>query len=67
MADAPTSFDYWGHVLASERDTIREPDGRHDGPNRPLTGLAFSGGGIRSATFNYQGSTKRSERASGYD
>ncbi len=51
MADAPTSFD-WGHVLAKERDTIREPDGRHDGPNRPLTGLAFSGGGIRSATFN---------------
>lgn len=51
MADAPTSSG-WDHVLAKERDTIREPDGRHDGPNRPLTGLAFSGGGIRSATFN---------------
>ena len=39
-------------VHARERAAIREPDGRHDGPNRALTGLAFSGGGIRSATFN---------------
>ena len=51
MTDAPTSLD-WEHVLAQERAAIREPDGRHDGPNRPLTGLAFSGGGIRSATFS---------------
>ncbi|MDO9220506.1 MAG: hypothetical protein Q7T90_05705 [Thiobacillus sp.] len=51
MADAPTSHD-WEYVLAQERATIREPDGHHDGPERPLTGLAFSGGGIRSATFN---------------
>ena len=51
MAEVSTSFG-WDHVRAQERDTIREPDGRHDGPNRPLTGLAFSGGGIRSATFN---------------
>lgn len=51
MADTPTSLD-WEHVLAQERSAIREPDGRHDGPDRPLTGLAFSGGGIRSATFN---------------
>jgi len=51
MADAPTSLD-WERVLAQERAAIREPDGRHDGPDRPLTGLAFSGGGIRSATFN---------------
>ncbi|HWR75834.1 MAG TPA: hypothetical protein VN283_01320, partial [Thiobacillus sp.] len=51
MADAPTSLD-WEHVHAQERTTIREPDGRNDGPNRPLLGLAFSGGGIRSATFN---------------
>jgi hypothetical protein len=51
MADTPTSLD-WDQVHAQERAAIREPDGRHDGPDRPLTGLAFSGGGIRSATFN---------------
>jgi hypothetical protein len=51
MADAPTSLD-WEYVHAQERATIREPDGRADGPARPLMGLAFSGGGIRSATFN---------------
>ena len=51
MVDTPTSLD-WERVLAQERAAIREPDGRHDGPDRPLTGLAFSGGGIRSATFN---------------
>lgn len=51
MAEPSTSFD-WDHVRAMERDVIREPDGRHDGPGRPMTGLAFSGGGIRSATFN---------------
>ncbi len=42
----------WDEVLARERTAIREPDGQSDGPERPLTGLAFSGGGIRSATFN---------------
>lgn len=42
----------WDRVLARERAAIREPDGQSDGPERPLTGLAFSGGGIRSATFN---------------
>jgi len=51
MGDTPTSFD-WDSVHAREREAIREPDGRHDGAGRPLTGLAFSGGGIRSATFN---------------
>ncbi|MBS1218808.1 MAG: hypothetical protein H6R21_1941, partial [Proteobacteria bacterium] len=51
MADAPGSLD-WDHVHAQERASIREPDGHHHGPERPLTGLAFSGGGIRSATFN---------------
>jgi hypothetical protein len=51
MADAPDSLD-WEHVHALERAAIREPDGHNDGPDRPLTGLAFSGGGIRSATFN---------------
>jgi hypothetical protein len=51
MAEAPTSLD-WEHVHAQERAAIREPDGHHDGPDRPLAGLAFSGGGIRSATFN---------------
>ncbi len=40
MADAPTSLD-WENVLAQERAAIREPDGRHNGPDRPLTGLAF--------------------------
>jgi len=42
----------WDEVLARERAAIREPDGQSGGPARPLTGLAFSGGGIRSATFN---------------
>lgn len=42
----------WDEVFARERAAIREPDGQHQGPDRPLTGLAFSGGGIRSATFN---------------
>jgi len=51
MADKPSSLD-WDTVQAQERAAIREPDGHHGGPNRPLTGLAFSGGGIRSATFN---------------
>jgi hypothetical protein len=51
MAETPGSLD-WDRVHAQERAAIREPDGRHDGPERPLTGLAFSGGGIRSATFN---------------
>lgn len=51
MTDTPTSLD-WAKVHALERASIREQDGRNDGPNRPLMGLAFSGGGIRSATFN---------------
>lgn len=42
----------WEAVFARERAAIREPDGQHQGPGRALTGLAFSGGGIRSATFN---------------
>ncbi|MFP5417717.1 MAG: hypothetical protein ACLGHA_01045 [Gammaproteobacteria bacterium] len=42
----------WDTVHAQERAAIREPDDRCDGPDRPMTGLAFSGGGIRSATFN---------------
>jgi len=52
MADAPIPSLDWVSVHARERATIREPDGRSDGPERPLMGLAFSGGGIRSATFN---------------
>jgi hypothetical protein len=51
MSEAPGSLD-WTRVHALERASIREPDGRADGPERPLCGLAFSGGGIRSATFN---------------
>jgi hypothetical protein len=51
MAEAPGSLD-WDTVHKRERAAIREPDGRNDGPDRPLAGLAFSGGGIRSATFN---------------
>ena len=51
MSDQPTSLD-WNKVHAQECASIREPDGRSDGPDRPMTGLAFSGGGIRSATFN---------------
>ncbi|HEY9099502.1 MAG TPA: hypothetical protein VIN38_11590 [Thiobacillus sp.] len=51
MTKQSTSLN-WEQVYAQERAAIREPDGRHDGPERPLTGLAFSGGGIRSATFN---------------
>lgn len=46
-----TSLD-WDTVHAQERAAIREPDGHSEGPDRPMTGLAFSGGGIRSATFN---------------
>jgi hypothetical protein len=49
--ETPDQLD-WSGVLARERAAIREPDGQSDGPGRPLTGLAFSGGGIRSATFN---------------
>lgn len=42
----------WRDVFRDERAAIREPDGQALGPDRRLTGLAFSGGGIRSATFN---------------
>lgn len=48
----PVGSSPWNDVLAAERAAIREPDGQNLGPDRPLTGLAFSGGGIRSATFN---------------
>ena len=48
----PSGSSSWRVVLAAERAAIREPDGQDLGPDRPLTGLAFSGGGIRSATFN---------------
>lgn len=51
MADA-SALD-WDSVHTQERVATREPDGRNDGPERHLTELAFSGGGIlRSATFN---------------
>ena len=49
---ASTKSQPWSDVLHNERAAIREPDGQTLGPDRPLTGLAFSGGGIRSATFN---------------
>ncbi len=52
MAVDPIGSSPWSEVLAAERAAIREPDGQNLGPDRPLTGLAFSGGGIRSATFN---------------
>ncbi len=48
----PTDLLDWSGVLAQERAAIREPDGQSAGAERPLTGLAFSGGGIRSTTFN---------------
>lgn len=50
--DESTSSQPWSEVFQRERAAIREPDGQTLGPDRPLTGLAFSGGGIRSATFN---------------
>jgi hypothetical protein len=50
--EASTRSQRWSEVLRAERAAIREPDGQSLGPDRPLTGLAFSGGGIRSATFN---------------
>jgi hypothetical protein len=37
---------------AQERASIRMPDALPINPSRALTGLAFSGGGIRSASFN---------------
>ncbi len=52
MAAEPGGSSPWSAVLAAERAAIREPDGQALGPDRPLAGLAFSGGGIRSATFN---------------
>lgn len=52
MAVDPIGSSPWSEVLAAERAAIREPDGQNLGPDRPLAGLAFSGGGIRSATFN---------------
>ena len=52
MAEEPVTSLDWKTVHAQERAAIHEPDGRNDGPDRPFTGLAFSGGGIRSATFN---------------
>lgn len=50
--DESTSSQPWSEVFQRERAAIREPDGQTLRPDRPLTGLAFSGGGIRSATFN---------------
>ncbi|MBI4755893.1 MAG: hypothetical protein HY778_10895 [Betaproteobacteria bacterium] len=52
-ADAPQQF---ADVLAGELDALR-PDATGDDPgqradNARMCGLAFSGGGIRSATFN---------------
>ncbi len=46
--DAPYTF---SHVYETERAAIPNAKGEQD-TTRPLTGLAFSGGGIRSATFN---------------
>ena len=39
-------------IHAQERAAIREPEGSSGNAEKPWTGLAFSGGGIRSATFN---------------
>ena len=51
--DAPTTFD---RVLDHELDRINDSRGKRDvtvhAHTDNLTGLAFSGGGIRSATFN---------------
>lgn len=51
MTEPVPSFDF-DAIHAQERATIRTPDSILADPERPLTGLAFSGGGIRSATFN---------------
>lgn len=39
-------------VHAQERAAIRQPEGNSGTAQKPWIGLAFSGGGIRSATFN---------------
>lgn len=49
---APAILSEFDAIFASERKSIRIPGGGAADPDRPLTGLAFSGGGIRSATFN---------------
>lgn len=51
MFALPTLLEF-DALFARERKTIRMPGGGDVNPDRPLTGLAFSGGGIRSATFN---------------
>lgn len=51
MTKPVTSSDF-DAIFALERATIRTPDTVPADAARPLTGLAFSGGGIRSATFN---------------
>ena len=45
------AFDFKA-VHARECAAIHRPEGAQEGATRLLTGLAFSGGGIRSATFN---------------
>ncbi|MDP1680899.1 MAG: patatin-like phospholipase family protein [Burkholderiales bacterium] len=42
----------FSQVFAAELAAIAPADGVASGGQRPLCGLAFSGGGIRSATFN---------------
>ncbi|MEZ5292491.1 MAG: hypothetical protein R2745_15525 [Vicinamibacterales bacterium] len=41
----------WSHVFDRERQAVRARRGRDADPAGDLTGLAISGGGIRSATF----------------
>jgi hypothetical protein len=48
-SSAPVAF---AQVFAAEQAAIPLAEGMQAGQPRPLAGLAFSGGGIRSATFN---------------
>jgi hypothetical protein len=42
----------WSALLTQERAAIRMPSAALPDPARAMSGLAFSGGGIRSASFN---------------
>ncbi len=46
------TFTAFSEVFAAEQAAIAPSAELNQTPSRPLTGLAFSGGGIRSATFN---------------
>ena len=46
------TFIAFSEVFAAEQAAIAPAAEPNQTPSRPLAGLAFSGGGIRSATFN---------------